>query len=36
MHIDLLELIKDTNIEVKLNTMVLEIDEDKKIHAINQ
>ncbi|MGG7144538.1 NAD(P)/FAD-dependent oxidoreductase [Clostridium nigeriense] len=30
-----IKLVKDTNIEVKLDTMVLEIEEDKKIHAIN-
>lgn len=30
-----IKLVKDTNIEIKLDTMVLEIEEDKKIHAIN-
>ncbi|MDV4150070.1 NAD(P)/FAD-dependent oxidoreductase [Clostridium sp. AL.422] len=30
-----IKLIKNTDIEVKLDTMVLEIEEDKKIHAIN-
>ncbi|MBE6055029.1 MAG: FAD-binding protein [Clostridium sartagoforme] len=30
-----IKLIESTNIEVKLDTMVLEIEEDKKIHAIN-
>ena len=30
-----IELVKNTNIEIKLDTMVLEIEEDKKIHAIN-
>ncbi|MDU5105574.1 NAD(P)/FAD-dependent oxidoreductase [Clostridium sp.] len=30
-----IKLVQDTNIEIKLDTMVLEIEEDKKIHAIN-
>ncbi|MCF0147321.1 MAG: NAD(P)/FAD-dependent oxidoreductase [Clostridium sp.] len=30
-----IKLVEDTNIEIKLDTMVLEIEEDKKIHAIN-
>lgn len=30
-----INLVKNTNIEIKLDTMVLEIEEDKKIHAIN-
>lgn len=30
-----IKLVKDTNIEIKLDTMVLEIEEDKKIHVIN-
>ena len=30
-----IKFVKDTNIEIKLDTMVLEIEEDKKIHAIN-
>ena len=30
-----IKLVENTNIEIKLDTMVLEIEEDKKIHAIN-
>ncbi|URZ15834.1 NAD(P)/FAD-dependent oxidoreductase [Clostridium felsineum] len=30
-----IEMVKDTNVEVKLNTMVLEITKDKKVYAIN-
>lgn len=30
-----IKLVEDTNIEIKLDTMVLEIEEDKKVHAIN-
>lgn len=30
-----IKLIKNTSIEIKLDTMVLEIEEDKKVHAIN-
>ena len=30
-----IEMVKDTKIEVMLNTMVLEIEEDKTLHAIN-
>lgn len=29
-------MLKDTNVEVKLGTMVLDIDEDKNVHAINE
>ncbi|AQR93543.1 NAD(P)/FAD-dependent oxidoreductase [Clostridium saccharoperbutylacetonicum] len=30
-----IDMVKDTDIEVKLNTMVLEISKDKKVYAIN-
>ncbi|MDQ0149510.1 NAD(P)/FAD-dependent oxidoreductase [Eubacterium multiforme] len=30
-----INMLKDTNVEVKLSTMVLEIDENKNVHAIN-
>lgn len=30
-----INMLKDTNVEVKLGTMVLDIDKDKNIHAIN-
>ncbi len=30
-----IKLVENTNIEIKLDTMVLEIEEDKRIHAIN-
>ena len=30
-----IKLVENTNIEIKLDTMVLEIEEDKKIHVIN-
>jgi NADPH-dependent 2,4-dienoyl-CoA reductase/sulfur reductase-like enzyme len=30
-----IKLVRDTSIEIKLDTMVLEIEKDKKIHAIN-
>ena len=30
-----IDMVKETNIEVKLDTMVLEIDENKTVHAIN-
>lgn len=31
-----IDMLKDTNVEVKLGTMVLDIDEDKNVHAINE
>lgn len=31
-----IEMLKDTNIEIMLDTMVLEIQEDKKVHAMNK
>lgn len=31
-----IEMLKETNIEIMLDTMVLEIQEDKKIHAMNK
>ena len=30
-----IDMLKDTNVEVKLGTMVLDIDDDKNVHAIN-
>lgn len=30
-----IDIVKSTNIEIKLDTMVLEIDKDKKVHIIN-
>lgn len=31
-----IDMLKDTNVEVKLGTMVLDIDENKNVHAINE
>ena len=31
-----IDLVKDSNIEIKLDTMVLDIDENKVVHAINE